>query len=91
MSTPVLSCKPSPQASQLGAAAERLDKRCGRLVRGTRRYRDGVAAVSHAQTVGQPQLSPSVLSGVHSGAHNLGVLAPDIIVMVVAPSPMRRL
>lgn len=38
------------QAADLGAQAERLDRRTGRLVRGARRYRDGLGSMAHAQT-----------------------------------------
>lgn len=34
----------------LGAQAERLDRRTGKLVRGARRYRDGLGGIAHAQT-----------------------------------------
>lgn len=38
------------QAAKLGLTAERLDKRCGRLIKGSRRYRDGIIDGSHSQT-----------------------------------------
>lgn len=41
---------PIEQAADLASAAERLDKRCGRLVKGSRRYRDGIGAASSSQT-----------------------------------------
>ncbi len=38
------------QAAELGSAAERLDKRCMRFVKGSRRYRDGIGITSGSQT-----------------------------------------
>ena len=38
------------QAAELGSAAERLDKRCTRFVKGSRRYRDGIGTTSGSQT-----------------------------------------
>jgi hypothetical protein len=38
------------QAKDLGAQAERLDRRTGKLVRGARKYRDGLGGMAHAQT-----------------------------------------
>jgi hypothetical protein len=34
----------------LGAQAERLDRRTGKLVRGARKYRDGLGGMAQAQT-----------------------------------------
>ena len=38
------------QAADLGGQAERLERRTGKLVRGARRYRDGLAQMAHSQT-----------------------------------------
>lgn len=38
------------QAKDLGAQAERLDRRTGKLVRGARKYRDGLGGMAYAQT-----------------------------------------
>lgn len=38
------------QAEKLGAVAERLDKRCGRLIKGSRKYRDSINASANSQT-----------------------------------------